>query len=141
MTTRFHRRTSGIRRTPRRHYRPLVEQLESRELLAFDMTISASPTVHVTKSTNPIVDVTTFTANASGANVSVTDITTELTGGNDVVISSGSAGTEPGNISTSGITSTTFLNASRTTLTIRSGSGSGLVGDMTLAGLRLSNPG
>src|SRR2546430_13448415 len=91
-------RTIRARSKPRRHYRPLVEQLESRELLAFDTTLSASPTVHVTKSTNPIVDVTTFTANASGANVSVTDIATELTGGNDVAISSGSASTAPGNI-------------------------------------------
>src|SRR5438046_1390872 len=107
-------RTIRARSTPRRHYRPLVEQLESRELLAFDMTLSASPTVHVTTTTNKITGVTTFTANASGANVSVTDITTELKGSNDVVISSGSAGTEPGNISTSGITSTTFVNASGT---------------------------
>jgi hypothetical protein len=43
----IHRRPGAP--APLRSRRPLVEQLESRELLAFNLTISTAETVHVTK--------------------------------------------------------------------------------------------
>src|SRR5262245_37974673 len=122
-------------RTPARHCRPQVERLECRELLAFDLTISLAKSLNVSKDTAR--GTTTFTASASGANVSVDDIDSALADGNDVVVTSGAAGTQAGNISTSGFTSHTFSNVPSTTLTIESGTGTNLVGNITLAGLRL----
>src|SRR5438045_588537 len=53
----------------RRSCRPLVEQLERRELLAFNLTISLAATVGVTSTMDSVTHTTTFTAFAAGANL------------------------------------------------------------------------
>src|SRR4051812_8583909 len=98
-----HRRVAAA---ARRSYRPLLERLENRELLAFDLTISPAATAAVSSSTAS--GTTTFTATATKANLSLSDIDTELQAGRDVVLDSGSTGAEAGNISTSGFTTHVF---------------------------------
>src|SRR5206468_3515022 len=83
------RRRCCIARNRARFYRPLMEQLESRELLAFDLTISSAATANVSSVTAS--GTTTFTATGSGANLNVIAIDTALGAGN-VVVSSGSGG-------------------------------------------------
>jgi hypothetical protein len=125
----------------RRCFRPLLEPLEGRDLLAFDLTISTAATAHVTKNVDTATGITLFAATSSGANVSVNDVNTELVLGRNVIVDSGSQGTETGNISTIGITTQVFSNSPGKFLLIRTGSGSGLTGDITLSGLQLSSPG
>src|SRR5438309_465483 len=121
----FHRGTFRTRSKPRRNFRPLVEQLESRELLAFDMTVSPSPTVGVT---SVIVNGTTlFFATASGANLSFASINDEFNAGRGVIVNSGSDGTEAGNISVFGADRVIFPNPTGKVFGIESGHGIGLV--------------
>src|SRR4051794_25880095 len=124
-----------------RHYRPLVEQLERRELLAFNLTISLAASAGVNSSTNTATDTVTFTAVANGANLSIASINAALAAKNSVVISSGSTGSQAGNISTSGFTAQVLNNLDGESLTIQTGSGTGLVGDINLSGLRLAKSG
>src|SRR5437899_4081529 len=94
---RFRRRL--LRRKPARSYRPLLEGLESRALLAFNVTLSASsPTANV--SITDTATTRTFTATGSGATVKISDIQAAMSNPLDlsVVIDSGSTGTEAGNI-------------------------------------------
>src|SRR5207237_391072 len=91
-------RLNQKRRKPaaaRRCCRPLVEQLESRELLAFDLTISlaAQSGVASKTDTDPVTRTTTvtFTAVANGANLSIASINAALNAKNNVVIDSGPA--------------------------------------------------
>ena len=118
------------------HFRPLLEGLESRDLMAFNLTISAAATAGV--ATQTVSGTTTFVGNANGANVSLADIDNELAAGRNVAIDSGNSGTQAGNISTSGFASHVFPSGGGS-LTIRTGTGANLVGDVTLAGLRLGN--
>src|SRR5687767_9853103 len=74
-----------------RFFRPLLEGLESRELLAFNLTISLEETSNV--STLAGSGITTFTATGNGANLNVADIGAALDGSN-VVVSSGSGGSQ-----------------------------------------------
>src|SRR5436190_1065306 len=124
-----------------RFYRPLVENLETRDLLAFNLTISPNPTnVGVTSSFVSGTNTTTFTSNATGANLSVNDIASELALHNVVVQTGGSPLTEAGSISTSGISTFQFANLSGATLTIRNGSSGVLssLANITLTGLQMT---
>ncbi len=139
MTSALFRSRSLIANRRSRFYRPLVESLESRNLLAFNLTISLANTAKV--DTVTAAGTTTFTAAANGANVSVADIDNALRAGNDVVVTSGTDGTEAGNIATSGFTSRLFSNDPGKTLAIITGSGSQLVGNIVLPGLQLRSKG
>ncbi len=135
----------------RRSHRPAqqrrrltVERLEDRVVPAFNMTISNNPTVNVTPTTVGIPATTViFEANALGANLSWADITTALTTQNlNVVVDSGDGGTEAGHI-----TDQTGANIANTdpadgkSLTFQSGTGTGLVGNITLLNVRLQGTG
>jgi len=115
-----------------------VEQLESRALLAFDLTLSSSPTigVSVTDSTTSAFTTRHFTADSAGANVSFADIQAAFSALMNVVIDSGSAGAEAGNITSAATAS--FTNSTGANLQLQSGTGAGLVGDISIAGLSLS---
>ncbi len=132
------RRGLRIARNRARFYRPLVEGLETRDLLAFNLFITPNPTANV--ASNTVNGTTIFLATGSGANVNVDDINAELNAGNNVVIDSGVAGLQAGTIATNGFTSQLFNNAVGTTLTLRSGSGIGS-GDINITGLRLRTSG
>src|SRR5207249_630546 len=88
------KRDFGIR--PRSSRRPFVEHLEDRVVPAFNMTLSLAATVGVTTTPNsPVAGTTTFSASASGANLSWVDIANTLAvAGDNVIVNSGSAGTE-----------------------------------------------
>src|SRR4051812_30891429 len=96
---RFRRRFSG--RKPVRSFRPRLESLESRELLAFNFTLSTNPTANVGISNTATTR--TFTATGSGANVNIGDIQAAMSNPLDlsVVLDTGSTGTQAGNITCS----------------------------------------
>src|SRR5262245_11857756 len=129
-------RRSLVARQPWRHFRPLFEPLESRQLMAFNLSLSTAVTAGVTID-NSVPSTRVYRATANGANVNFGDISTAMNGGLNVIVDSGSTGTQAGNI-TSAVDSS-YLNAANTSLTIRSGSGTNLVGDITLAGIALNN--
>lgn len=140
MLSLFYFQRQKLRQARRRFCRPLVEQLEVRELLANNVTISAANTTGMTVSTAG--STTTFLATAAGANVSVADIDAELAAGKNVTIDSGLLGVQTGTISTSGITEQIFNNATGVVLTLRSGSGIGsAAGDINITGLQLKGTG
>lgn len=120
----------------RRHRRQVslvsacVQRLEQRQLPAFDLTIGAGAlaTVGVTE-TSP----GTFEANAAGAFLNVADIQTRLTAGNDVSISSGSNGTQAGNIVWSAGADLDYNGVGARSLTVRSDASS-TVGNITING-------
>ena len=87
-----------------------------------------------------VLNTTTFTATATGDNVSIIDIAAQMNLGRNVIVDSGSTGTEAGNITTTGIVSFTFNQAANVSLTLQSGSGANLVGDITVATLASTNP-
>jgi hypothetical protein len=103
-----------------------LECLEDRLAPAFTMTVgTAQPTANVSMTVNGTT--TTFAATGTGAFLNTADLTTALNGG-DVVVNSGSAGTEAGNITiANAITSpTTAAHA----VSFNSGTGTDLVGDI-----------
>jgi hypothetical protein len=115
---------------------PLL-RLEDRVTPAFNMTLSLAATnAAVSKAT--VAGTTTFTAIATGANLNFSDIGTELSAGHNVVVDSGSTGTEAGNIATSGFTGVSAGIPAGLSLTFQSGSGAGLVGDVNLPSISLS---
>src|SRR5262245_50218776 len=121
----------------RRFFRPRLEGLESRELLAFNLSISAAATTGVT--TTSVAGTTTFEASASGANLSLDAIDAALKSGNNVLITGGANGSEAGTISTSGVSSRTFDNAAGTSLKFQSGTEfSSQLGNINLTGLQLA---
>src|SRR4051812_3700015 len=73
-----------------------IERLETRLTPAFNLTISTAATVGVLHTTAGTTD--TYTANASGANVRVSDIRSNLFQDHDVIIKNGATGTETGSI-------------------------------------------
>src|SRR5262245_4091955 len=99
MKNAFFGRRSPARRNPRRFFRPLVEPLESRELLAFNLTISEKSTSGV--DTTAGSKTTVFTAIANDANLNIADIEAQLSAGIHVIVESGSSGTQAGNITSS----------------------------------------
>src|SRR5262245_42060049 len=78
------RRSVGARR---RFFRPLLEGLESRELLAFNLTISTAANLNVLIET--VNNTTTFASNGAGANVSVTALNNEFEAGRNVLLTTG----------------------------------------------------
>ncbi|MFL5329457.1 MAG: hypothetical protein ACJ8C4_11135 [Gemmataceae bacterium] len=102
-------------------------RLEERLTPAFNMTVQLSATVGM--STVTLAGTTTFKATASGANLDWQDVANALGAGNNVVVDSGSTGTEAGNINVSAIG--IGLLPGNQKLTFQSGSGVGLVGDIS----------
>src|SRR5262245_4961770 len=134
----FHRRVSRHVRSAStaRFFRPLVEGLESRELLARNLTISLDDSKGVDLVS--VAGVSTFTAVEDDANLNIERIDEEISNGNAVIVSSGATGTQAGHISTSGFTSHVFPDVVGARLTIQSGTGAGSSGaDITLAGLQM----
>src|SRR5262245_27995491 len=111
-------------RRPQRRLR--LEALEDRLAPAFNLTVGTGATAGVATTVSGTT--TTFTANATGAFLSVADVVTALATGN-VVVDSGSTGTENGDITISaGITSP----VAGSTLTFQGGSGTGAVGNINI---------
>src|SRR5262249_8223174 len=106
-------------------------RLEDRVTPAFNTIVNTLPTPGMPAAT--AAGTTTFTAIASGATADISDVAMEFGAGNNVIIDSGSTGTEAGNIDV-----TTALIGTGNTLTLRTGSGANLVGDITLNGFGLS---
>src|SRR4030095_16028296 len=73
----------------------------------------------------------------TAANISWFELGADLAAGLSVVVTSGATGTEPGNI-TELTPNIAFINAAGTSLTIQSGAGAGLVGNITITDLRLN---
>src|SRR5690348_5827411 len=96
---RFRRRLPHAR--PARTWRPIFENLESRELLAFNIAISGSATSNVNITTTATTK--TFTATANNANVNVSDISSAMNSTNhlSVVIDTGAGGSQSGDITQS----------------------------------------
>ena len=108
--------------------------LEDRITPAFNMTLSLNATVGVTTAT--VAGTTTFTATATGANLQWQDLFNAFVAGNNVVVNSGSAGTEAGNITDLTGNQLPGLPGNQT-LTFQSGTGAGLVGNITLQDVNL----
>jgi|GEM_PF-4308298 len=111
-----------------------IEALEDRTLLSWSMTLGTSPTINVSSSTAGIT--TTFTATATGANLDWSDVSTALASGQNVVVNSGSQGTEAGNITDLSGAQIGSLPAGLN-LTFESGSGTGTVGNISIERLGL----
>lgn len=105
-----------------------LQLLETRQLPAFDLTIGIGATVGVTE-TSP----GQFEASAPGAVLNVADIRARLLAGNDVSISSGSAGTQAGNITWNAGADLDYNGAGARSLTVRSDVGS-TVGNINFSG-------
>jgi hypothetical protein len=122
------RRQSRGRPQRRQQFRPWLECLEDRLAPAFTLLVDArGATAGVTATVNG--GTTTFTASASGAHLNVNDIVTALQSG-DVVVDSGSTGSQAGDITiNAGITNPT---TAPNTLTFQTGSGAGVVGNITV---------
>ncbi|MFM7114432.1 MAG: hypothetical protein ACKO26_25125, partial [Planctomycetota bacterium] len=75
-------------RKKRKNLPPVIEGLEDRVTPAFDMTIGAGANAGVNVAR--VGNVTTVTANATGALVSVNFLAAEFAAGNDVIIDNGS---------------------------------------------------
>ena len=128
--------TRGGEKSVRRAACVTMERLEGRVLFAYDATLSLGPTIGFTSSTSN--GTTTFTASGPGANLSWADVAGQMAGGDNVVVSSGSGGTEAGNIADQAPTGTAIDNAAGTTLTLESGSGANLVGNISLGSATLN---
>ncbi len=105
----------------------ILEPLEARIAPAFTLTLSGSASANVNTATAS--GTTTFTASGHGANLNWQDVENAFLAGNNVVITSGSSGSEDGNI----IDSTAFTFASmpaNKTFLIQSGAGANLVGNI-----------
>jgi hypothetical protein len=106
-----------------------IQGLEERVVLAWDTTLGLAATADV--SANTVGNTTTFTATGTGANVSWADVELQLSSGFNVVVDSGTTGTEAGDITD--LTGAILGGlANNVTLTLQSGTGAGLVGNVTL---------
>jgi hypothetical protein len=121
-----------VRQRQRKHLRPYLECLEARLVPAINLLVDASgATAGVTSTFDAPSHTTTFTATAGGAHLNIGDVVTARQVGN-VVVDSGSAGTEAGDITiNTGITSPMTHPYS---LTFQTGSGAGVVGNITVNG-------
>ncbi len=133
------------RRCRKRFFRPLVEGLESRDLLAFNLTISSAATANVSTDDITVPGTRIFTATGSGAKLSLADMDTAFNAGLNVKVSSGSGFAIPleaGSITTSGFTSHVFSNDPSKTLTIENGTGTNSnQADITATGLQMNSKG
>lgn len=100
---------------------PALEHLEDRTLLAFSMHIVLGTVLtNVTNDGNG-----NFTANATGAQVGVSNLRAALLAGKDVTVSSGSSGSETGSITWDASANLDIDGIAATrTLTLKTGSGS-----------------
>ncbi len=113
-----------------------MDVLEDRITPAFDLVLS-SVTSNVT--TTASAGVTTFEATGTGAALSLFDVFTAL-GTGDVIVTTGTGGTEAGNITTPVLgASSGAAIASARSLRFRSGSGVGLVGNIELPAISFAN--
>lgn len=107
----------------------VIEALEDRTLFAWNLAIGLTPTQNV--AATAAGGTVTYTAVGSGASLDWSDVTVALAAGNSVVISSGTSGAEAGNITdNSGVQS--GLIPQNLNLTLEAGSGTGLVGNISL---------
>jgi hypothetical protein len=113
-----------------------IEPLEARIAPAFTLTLSFDASAGVTTSTAG--GTTTFTATATGANLSWLDIATAMASGSNVVVNSGATGAEAGNIIDLFAANKTISNPSGTSLAFESGTGPNLVGDIVLGKITLN---
>ncbi|HEY2344127.1 MAG TPA: hypothetical protein VGH90_13880, partial [Chthoniobacteraceae bacterium] len=127
----------ALERRPRlpkkERFRAFIEPLEARIAPAFTMALSSSATVGVSSALAG--NTTTFTATATSANLSWADVESALGAGHNVVITSGSTGTEAGNIVANPTGIDLSALPSGLTLTFQSGTGTGLVGNISLSAL------
>ena len=106
-----------------------IEPLEARIAPALTLTISnANSGAIVISRVGGLATISPF---GSGANLNWQDVENEFLAGNNVLITTGTSGTEAGDIIDTGIFSFTSIPAGKT-LTIQSGTGTGLVGNITL---------
>ncbi|HQR05717.1 MAG TPA: autotransporter-associated beta strand repeat-containing protein [Gemmatales bacterium] len=126
-------RTTPIKKLHSLNYRPSFLGLEERITPAFNTSLSLAATANMSIVT--AAGTTTFTATATGANVNMDDINTELAAGRNVVVDTGSTGAEGGNIATSGLGSYAFTPVANHSLTLQTGTGVGLVGNITTVAL------
>lgn len=135
----FTGRSRATRPTHRVGPQPLL-RLEDRITPAFNTTLSLAATTLGSVDVAMAAGTTTFTAKAAGANINIADIAAQLTAGNNVVVDSGSMGAEDGNITTTGFAMTSFTHLGNVTLTLQTGSGAGLVGNINITNLSSANP-
>ncbi len=136
------RATAPIRRNSGRIGR-VIEVLEDRTTPAFDLLIVTfgGGTTNVTATVN--AGTTTFEATGTGATLDIDDVATALGAGNNVVITTGSGGAEPGNITNSIPGGGVGLNGVQPGLTVTFQTGTGgaeLVGNMSLPGISSNTP-
>jgi autotransporter-associated beta strand protein len=123
----FHRpRATPRTRARGRFFRPLLEVLESRELLA--LTISSAATANV--STVVANGTTAYVATSTSATLDIDDVNAALAASNSVLISGGLAGSIVSNL-----VNQQLANVSGRNVSLLTGNG---VSDITLAGLQLS---
>lgn len=113
-----------------------IEPLEARIAPAYTLALSFDATVGVSSSS--VAGTTTFTATASGANLSWLDIAIAMAGGANIVVTTGSSGSEAGDILDLIAANKSISNSSGTSLTFESGTGANLIGDISLGTLTLS---
>lgn len=127
----FRRSNTPQRTINKQRALPQLARLEDRTVPAFNLSLSLGATVGVNVVT--VAGTTTFTANAAGANVDWGDIQGQLVAGKNVVVNSGTTGTEAGNI-----TDLTGIQmpglAANASLTFQTGTGANLVGDVLIIG-------
>lgn len=129
------RLTASLRRAARYSTQFLVERLEDRTLFAFNLTLSNNVTMNVTAST--VANTTTFTAANINANLRWADIANQLILDHNVVISTGPAGAQAGDITDQLVGGITIPNAAGTHLIFQTGSGPKLVGNVSLGAFTL----
>ncbi len=109
-------------------FRPALEGLEARVLMAYNVALSSSATAAV--SFNETTGI--YTATGSGANVNVTDLWGKLDSYSTVIINTGAGGSEDGNINWNSGNNLVF-NGIGGSKTLRFEATSGTVGAVTLS--------
>lgn len=113
----------------------MVEALEDRTLFAWNLAIGHAPTQNVAGTLAG--GTMTYTAIGTGATLNWSDVTSSLAAGDSVVISSGTTGTQAGNI-TDGTGVQSGAIPQNLNLTFESGSGTGLIGNISLENVSLN---
>jgi hypothetical protein len=113
----------------------VIEALEDRTLFAWNLAIGLTPTQGVATSTAG--NTVTYAAVGAGATLNWSDVTGSLAAGHSVVISSGTTGTQQGNITdNTGVQSGPIPQ--NLNLRFESGSGTGLIGNISLDNVSLN---
>lgn len=133
------RQASRAAKVPRSRRLFNIQSLEERLVLAWNLTLVSGATEPATANVAVATQdgTTSFTAIGTGANLKWGDVLNALSAGNDVVIDSGSTGQETGDITDLTGVQLHPLTTGNQTLTIESGTGTGLVGSITLEGVNL----